>query len=289
MLRGAFGNALKRTVCVMPAGQKCEMCMLRKQCVYTRIFETFIEDEPPPFLRGMQTSPRPYIIDPEDRKAQFNKDDSFHFNMTLLGQVCELHPYVIFAVSQMAARGLAAKRAPFDLTKAYRYKYTPEDKTIEEHLLYRGDTQCLCEAATPTLDYPGDKLKPPITLKFLTPTRLKFKSKYSMDFTFRMLVFKMLRRVLEIAHFHVPDANINWEFHDYLVAADKIQITERNLHWQDWHRYSSRQHTKMEMGGFVGEIVLDGDVAPFSELLRVCEVVHVGKGAGFGLGKMNIL
>ena len=30
MLRGAFGNALKRTVCVMPS-QKCNKCMLRMQ------------------------------------------------------------------------------------------------------------------------------------------------------------------------------------------------------------------------------------------------------------------
>ena len=109
-----------------------------------------------------------------------------------------------------------------------------------------------------------------------------------MDFTFRMLVFKMLRRILELAHFHVPGAEPDWEFHDYLVAADKVQITKRNLHWQDWHRYSNRQHSKMEMGGFAGEIILDGDVEPFGQLLRMSEVMHVGKGVGFGLGKLDV-
>ena len=214
MLRGAFGNALKRTVCVMTPKQACETCMLRRQCVYTRIFETFIEDEPPPFLKGMQTSPRPYIIDAYDHKSEFKEGESFNFNMTLVGRACELHPYVIFAVSQMAERGLAAKRAPFNLTKVFWYKYPPEDEKMQERLLYRGDTQCLCETASVSLDYPGGKLQPPVRLQFFTPTRLKFKNKYSMDFTFRMLVFKMLRRTLEIAHFHAPDANINWRFQD---------------------------------------------------------------------------
>ena len=44
----------------------------------------------------------------------------------------------------------------------------------------------------------------------------------------------------------------------------------------------------MKMGGFVGEITLEGDLNPFSELLRAAEVVHVGKGTTFGLGKVEI-
>jgi hypothetical protein len=43
----------------------------------------------------------------------------------------------------------------------------------------------------------------------------------------------------------------------------------------------------MKMGGFVGEMVLEGELAPFEELLRICEVVHVGKGCVFGNGKIE--
>ena len=53
MLRGAFGHALRRTVCTMGPRQPCVSCQLRRACAYTRIFETFVEDEPPPFLRGI--------------------------------------------------------------------------------------------------------------------------------------------------------------------------------------------------------------------------------------------
>ena len=42
LLRGAFGFALRRTVCTMKRGQLCKDCMLRSQCAYTRLFETFI-------------------------------------------------------------------------------------------------------------------------------------------------------------------------------------------------------------------------------------------------------
>jgi hypothetical protein len=55
LLRGAFGHALRRMVCVMGPGELCENCMLRGQCIFSRLFETFIEGEPPPFLRGLQS------------------------------------------------------------------------------------------------------------------------------------------------------------------------------------------------------------------------------------------
>src|SRR3978361_2245230 len=67
MLRGAFGHALRRTVCVMGPRQACADCVLRQACVYTRIFEPFVEGEPPPFLRGIDQAVRPYVYAPLGR------------------------------------------------------------------------------------------------------------------------------------------------------------------------------------------------------------------------------
>jgi hypothetical protein len=44
----------------------------------------------------------------------------------------------------------------------------------------------------------------------------------------------------------------------------------------------------MKLGGLVGTMRLAGDLAPFTPLLRTAEVVHVGKGATFGLGKVSV-
>ena len=280
MIRGALGDALKRIVCVMEPAQNCQNCMLRRQCAYTRIFETFIEGEPPPFLKGVQTAPRPFIIDAFDEQKVYKKDQQLIFNFTLLGTACQMHSYVIFAFYKAGEKGFTARSHPFRLQRVLWHDTAfaaAEEKTDGWKTLYEGATQTLLDTPVPRSPEPTNELGSPVTLKFLTPTRMKFNGHYGMEFTFRQLVFKMLRRVLEIAHFYVPEAQPDWDFHDYLVAADKVQITARNLRWEDWHRYSNRQHTKMEMGGFVGEIVLGGDIALFSELLRVCEVVHVGK------------
>ena len=42
LLRGAFGNALRRTVCVTGPKQFCAECFLNRRCVNTKIFQTFI-------------------------------------------------------------------------------------------------------------------------------------------------------------------------------------------------------------------------------------------------------
>jgi hypothetical protein len=44
----------------------------------------------------------------------------------------------------------------------------------------------------------------------------------------------------------------------------------------------------MKLGGLVGRLTLEGDLAPFAPLLRAAEILHAGKGAVFGLGKVEV-
>ncbi|PIW88055.1 MAG: hypothetical protein COZ94_01765, partial [Nitrospirae bacterium CG_4_8_14_3_um_filter_41_47] len=67
-----------------------------------------------------------------------------------------------------------------------------------------------------------------------------------------------------------------------------IKVKEKNLKWYEWERYSGRQETRLKMGGFVGEITFEGDIEPFMPFIKAGEVLHVGKGTGFGLGKYCI-
>lgn len=302
LLRGAFGHALKKTVCTMRAGQLCDDCMLRSQCAYTRIFETFITDEPPPFLKGLDTSPRPFIFEPHDQTRIYQAGDILWLDLILIGNVIDFMPYVVFAVMQMGQGGLGVKRHPFHLAAAYCFQpesESPDRQTDTESamqqnwpMLYDGESQCILFAPNAlqlrNSDHAADQVNQ-VTLKFLTQTHLKFKEGLTENFTFRMLVFKMLRRVLELAYFYSPQAEINWEFHDLLVAADQVAIADRHLSWADYDRYSNRQQSKMKLGGFIGDMTLGGDLSTFMDLLAYSEVLHVGKGTTFGLGRMEMV
>ncbi len=65
-------------------------------------------------------------------------------------------------------------------------------------------------------------------------------------------------------------------------------MASADLRWLDWERWSQRQNAAMKLGGLVGTLTLEGDVAPFAPLLRAAEVLHAGKGATFGLGKVEV-
>jgi len=73
-----------------------------------------------------------------------------------------------------------------------------------------------------------------------------------------------------------------------MEQAEQIQTTHDNLHWYEWERYSTRQESLMKLGGLKGEIVFEGNLAPFMPYLRLGEMVNVGQGTSFGLGRVEI-
>ncbi len=285
MLRGAFGSALRSTVCSMKSPQECFRCLLRSKCTYTQIFETFISDKPPRFLKGLDTAPRPFVIDCSNQQWQFRKGEILEFTMTVIGNAISYIPFIVYAVHRMGERGLGARRKPFFLRSA-EYQNSRGEWTQ----LYDGIRQKLLPIPQ-TQETPSGVAEEGIQwvhIEFVTPTRLKFRNEYSMEFNFRMLLFKMVRRILELAYFYQPDAQIDWEFHSLLVAANKVEILFSSLHWVDIERYSNRQRTTLKLGGFVGKLTLQGKMTPFLPVLYASEVLHVGKGTTFGLGKIRV-
>jgi len=265
MLRGAFGHALRRTACTMGAGQACESCALRTVCAHARTFETFIEGEAPPFLVGLKEAPRPYVLEVADSRRELLPGERLGFDLILFGQAIAYEPYVRLAVERMATTGLGAGKAPFAVSSC----------SAES-----GSTGAEPAANGFSLDS--------VTLRFRSPTRFKVQGKLVAHPTPRQLTFQMLRRVLETATFHVPNAAVDWNFRSLLDHASTLTIERSTLRWHDWRRFSNRQNTAMLFGGFVGDLTLAGDLEPLLPLFRAVEALHVGKGATFGMGWVRV-
>ncbi len=204
-------------------------------------------------------------MDCGEEKSQFETGDGLEFDLTLIGQACDYYPYIVFSVQRMGEMGLGCRRQPFHLAEVWVLSADGESQMI-----YDGETQQLKNFPTRFTTPAGNAEEAINQLKicFLTATRLKFDHQLKMEFNFRQLLFKMLRRILELAYFHVPAAAIEWEFHPLLVAANEVQITDSHLRWLDQTRYSSRQKSEMQLGGFVGEMTLAGKLNPFLPILQ---------------------
>jgi hypothetical protein len=104
---------------------------------------------------------------------------------------------------------------------------------------------------------------------------------------FHILIRTLLRRLSNLAYFHCG-TELDLNFRGLITAAEQIETVHSDLRWYDWERYSTRQDARMKLGGFVGTVTYRGDLLPFLPLLRLGEVVHIGKGTSFGLGKYVI-
>jgi hypothetical protein len=267
----------------MGASQACESCPLRHACPYPRIFQPSIEGAPPPFLRGIHEAVRPYVFEPLDGAGRLEPGDTLRFDLLLFGQAVDLQAYAIVAVERMALSGLGAGRARFRLIQV---EEAPLDGTPRR--LFTAGSPSATVAAPSRVPHTEPLPSGPLVLQLLTPLRVKARDHLNDRPTFRDLAFNMLRRVLEMAHFHVPGASIDWSFRGLLESADAVRIVASDLRWHDWERWSQRQQSAMKLGGLVGKLVLEGDLHPFTTLLRAAEIVHVGKGATFGLGRIAV-
>lgn len=282
LLRGAFGHALRHTVCAMTPKQPCASCPVRQDCIHARIFEAPNEREMAPFFGGLPSAPRPFVFEPRCTVSDFRRGDDLELDLMLFGQVIELQTFAVKALQRMGRDGLGVQRMPFVLD---RVVYPDRDGAW--YVGYQRGVRAWTPA--PAL-YPS---REPLdverlSLRFTTPTRVKVKGRLVDSLTFRTLACRLLRRVEALAHFYVPSLAPDAGHEPLLARADDVRIVARDLRWREWQRFSNRQRTKMAMGGFVGEMTLEGDLRPFSELLQAAQVVHVGKGATFGLGKIEI-
>ena len=125
------------------------------------------------------------------------------------------------------------------------------------------------------------------TLHYLTPTRITYNGQLHTAPDFHVIIRNLLRRLSNLAYFHCG-GELTLDFKGIIEKSKGIETRDGDVHWHDWERYSARQDTRMKMGGFVGKVDYQGNLAEFVPLLKLGERVHVGKGTAFGLGRYEI-
>jgi hypothetical protein len=280
-LRGGFGHSFRKVVCTM-GPIPCATCLLHLKCPYPEIFETPVVGEPPPFMKGIKTGPQPFVLEPPlEKKRVYKTGEKIGFELNLIGRAIEYLPYFIYTFDQLGCMGIGRGKGKFRLievaclAETWQPIYQGESKTLTSNY-HVFNTESLCKNA--------DSFSR-LTLRFLTPTRIKVEGHLTMELNFRQLLLTLLRRICSLGHFHMPGESIDWNWRSILAPAGEVAVETSDLRWYDWERYSNRQKDRMKLGGFLGEIVFQGNLQDWLPLLRLGEFVHVGKGATFGLGK----
>lgn len=227
-----------------------------------------------------------------EHQSRFDKNGELNFGLTLIGQAIDYLPYMIYAIGEMARNGLGYQRNPFELKEAYAICEKGSKTRI-----YSGETQqivtpvlvarSLSELVKTRLEQlkneavEGGSLK----IRFVTPTRIRVAGNVLTEISFQLLVKNMLRRVSMLMEIY-GGKKLDWDYRGLIDSAAEVKTVSSKLEWNDWERYSSRQNAKINLGGFIGEVEYQGKaLTKFLPLILAGELLHVGSGTSFGLGK----
>lgn len=286
VLRGSLGHAFKRLACLTRRGI-CRDCMFIPRCSYAYVFET-----PSETVRGYINHhyvPHPFILEPPlDSTNTYVAGDKLEFVLLLFGRGLDYLPFFIASFEQAAMNGLGPERGIFKLIgveqlisgrsePVWRGGYSMESEPVAEEL-----------TVSPDFDDANIQMTDEITLELQTPARFIKDNVPAGGISFNMLMRSIFRRLDYLGRAH-GSGPLDVPFQELLTQAEKVQVKDSNLTWFDWSRYSERQKKHLLMGGLTGSITFSGRLRPFLQFLRIAQVVHVGKGTVYGMGKVAIL
>lgn len=303
-LRGGFGNVFRKIVCAIKS-KDCKDCLLKEKCIYSYIFETSPSSDTK-IMRKYKSVPHPFIIEPPlERKHAYTPEDNIKFGLILVGRAIDYLPYFIYTFDELGRIGIGKGRGRYKLktVKALNEKVVDFNTPISAKagiqddsavIIYDSETKTLKSFKSSNLNLEFETLNlssndsKSLTLNFLTPTRIIYNSHLAFDLEFHLLIRQLLRRISMLLYFHCGIDLSTLDFKGIIEKSKDVIVKQKSLKWYDWERYSFRQDTRMKMGGFIGEITFEGNIEPFMPLIKACEMLHVGKGTSFGLGKYVI-
>lgn len=248
MIRGAFGPALKQTVCVNPS-YECNNCFAAKECLFFDFYEKV-------------NHPHPYRFEVElDQKK-------FAFSLLLFNHTATKLPYILSAIQTMLINnGLTVTRN--------RYK----EFTIwcNDQKIYDGNSFDMTNVTLQKFSYAP--LEDSFTLRFLTPLRIKSQNEFLKTTpTLTQLLYSIRNRYEELSGNGRTKLGYEPSFHQRFARTSFLDLT----------RYSTRQESKLGIGGIMGEIGYSGVDEKSCRLLRLGELLGIGKQTVFGMGKIKL-
>ena len=248
-IRGAFGYALKKVSCINPSFN-CQDCFAMTNCLYHQFYEE-------------KNTYHKYRLDFELGK------DYYDFSFYLFNEVCEKLPYIVSSLHMMLTQNGLGK----------------EKNIYSNYEMFINDISCLDKGK---IILPNDYIKTfdinnrykNITLNFVTPLRIKKENRFLRgdEIELDSLINSIYQRQMKLM-------NRNFKKFPYEI---KGEIVNKDLRFKELTRLSNRQKTTMNLGGIIGKIEFKNLNKECYEVLKLGELLGIGKQTVFGLGKIKI-
>jgi hypothetical protein len=268
LIRSVFGSALRRISCTtgMPT---CAGCEHTRTCPYGYAFETPQSASEQP---GSPFAPHPFVLALDvEPGARLGAGEAFPLELTLVGRGRVYLAPMVEAVKEMGKMGLGPKRQRFFLSHI-------DDIHPDGPRVILGK-EARFFSAEPTLWS--------VALTTVSPLRLLSQGEPLKSLDLGVLLRALFRRIGALSRHHCGFEPVV-DYARLLEGAAQVEVTLRDLSWEDRRRFSARQGRPMTLGGLTGSLEFKGHLEPVLPFLRLGEFLHVGKGTSFGLGRYRL-
>jgi hypothetical protein len=273
--RGVLGWQMQRLCCPFGPRRACSDCLIREQCPYFVLYELQSD------LPGFRNAPRPYILLPEAGATA----DRQYLTITLIGRAVRTVPLLWKTIHEAAEKGLGRERVGFKVhgwledCPGQGWKRLPQAESYRH--LQGGSRLCDCLSTAPNT---------PWKLELDPPLRLRVQGRYLTQFDWTFFLSSLAQRLEMLSViFHKTDplGREGWTALKERFSS-MVPLAEHAIAWKDWSRYSNRQRKKVPMGGLVGNVIISRAPSELWNWLQCASLVHVGKGAVMGLGRIEV-
>lgn len=188
------------------------------------------------------------------------------FGIYLFNEAAKSAPYILSAAHKMLTQtGLGINRQVFEIERI----------EIDGEIAFAGG-RFLKFSPKPQMYAKSDTFCQKVRVKFVTPLRIKKNNVYAREeIGIEDLFLGIARRNKELG---MGDGK-------YRASGRKVC---GGFIFKDFTRWSNRQKTKMLFGGLLGEMEIEELDKDGYNLLKMGEIVGVGKGGSFGMGKIKV-
>ena len=267
MLHGLLGQALRRVAC--SRGPRCEgACAEPAACRYSALFSP-----PRPASReallgaGQGAPPRLMPIVPPPGATELAAGEEFGFGVRLFGEAAERDlDDLEGAFEAIADLPWGREGGRVDLVTIGRLGPRRQELTVATGKWAAGTVDIHCE----------------------TPLWIERRGRLVRDLDLRTLVASTARRVTVLSRLYGSWSSDEDEQMRELVAKAAAVPSQARLKPLRWERQRTDREEAQPLRGLLGELRAVGPVGELLPLLGAAEVVHVGKGTSFGLGRVRV-
>ena len=246
-------------------------------------------------------------------KTEYAPGETLTFGLTMFARALNLFPYVVLAMQRLEQGGLGkrvaangGRRGQFRVRRVWAENpLTGESRDV----LRQGETmvqvpdvpitdeqigevarQRVGESANQRIGESANQRtsgKGEVTLELLTPLRLVDDGQLVRRMAFRPLIQRLHGRLKQLTA-EYSDTPLDFDLRQVMAQAEAVRVISDETRWVELESYSTRLGRATPIGGLVGRVTFEGDLAPFWSWLMWGQFTHVGKDAVKGNGWYQI-